>query len=66
VKAPNKEIRQLLRAAKKAGLTVERRGSKHFLVTNPRTGETTTIAGSPGSPRAVRDYQQRVRKLGSA
>jgi len=63
VKAPHKEIRQLLRKAKKRGLLVERRGSAHFMVTNPKTGDTVTVAGSPGSSNAVRDYRKMVEKL---
>jgi len=66
MKAPSKEIRELLRKARKRGLLVERRGSKHYFVTNPTTGRSVTLAGSQGTRTAVRDYRKHIDRLGSA
>jgi len=58
-----KEHRQLVRRVKKLGAVVTHAGSSHLRITNPRTGEWMTMAGSARAP-AVDQIKRDLRRIG--
>ncbi|MCY4726685.1 hypothetical protein NYO98_10385 [Nocardioides sp. STR2] len=59
----NKDVRQLMKAAKREGLEVATQGD-HLRVTNPATGEWTTVAKTPSDYRWRKNCLVHLRRIG--
>lgn len=50
VRAGNKEVQEILDAARRAGGNVSKTGSDHYAIENPKNGRRVIIFGTPGAP----------------
>lgn len=57
-----KEMRVLIRAARRAGCTAERRNSGHTRLTAPN-GAHLDLSFSPGTQQGVKEQQRKVAKF---
>ena len=59
----NKDVRQLMRAARRQGLRVAHRGA-HVRVTNPATGDFVTVPKTPSDRRWRKNSIADLRRIG--
>ncbi len=57
------EMLKLVRRAEKAGLIVTRRGSGHYKVENPDTGEWFSMPFSPRKQGTIRRCHEQVNRM---
>ena len=63
MKAPNKEVRELIRKCTRLGLQVERLNGGHFRFFRPDTTDTVVISGTTVGPRAWQSNRSRLRRV---
>jgi hypothetical protein len=63
-KSSNKDVNDLINAAKKAGASVTHEASGHFAVTVPGSGKRILISATPSSPRSIFNDRARLRRAG--
>lgn len=61
--SPNKEVRQLLRKAKKQGWDVSKRKSNHLLLESP-DGATVMVPCSPSDWRSMKNCEAELKRAG--
>jgi DNA-binding Lrp family transcriptional regulator len=66
VKAPHKDVQDLINAAQRAGARVKHEASGHFAVTLPGSGKRILISSTPSNPRSVLNDRARLRRAGLA
>lgn len=66
LKAANKDVQDLINAARRAGARVAHEASGHFAVTIPGTGKRVLISSTPSNPRTVLNDRSRLRRAGLA
>jgi hypothetical protein len=65
-KSANKDVQDLINAAKRAGARVVHEASGHFAVTIPHSGKRVLISSTPSNPRTVLNDRSRLRRAGLA
>jgi hypothetical protein len=63
-RSSNKDVQDLINAAKKAGANVTHEASGHFAVSVPGSGKRILISATPSSPRSILNDRARLRRAG--
>lgn len=66
MRSANKDVQDLINAAKRAGANVIHEASGHFAVTIPGSGKRVLISSTPSNPRTVLNDRSRLRRAGLA